>query len=64
MSIGFWAKRPENISRVKVKIRYKADFAWAALEICDANQIHVRFEKTMRDITQDRLLCFIMKMLF
>jgi len=51
-------KRPENISRVKVKIRYKADFAWAALEICDANQIHVRFEKTMRDITPGQIAVF------
>ena len=49
---------PKNIDRVKVKIRYKADFAWAALETHGTKSIHVRFEKQMRDITPGQIAVF------
>ena len=51
-------EQPENINRVTVKIRYKADFAWAVLEINGYNQVHVRFEKLMRDITPGQTAVF------
>lgn len=51
-------ERPENISRVKVKIRYKADFAWASVEVSVNDTIHVRFEKIMRDITPGQIAVF------
>jgi tRNA-specific 2-thiouridylase len=51
-------EKPENVERVKVKIRYKADFAWAALEISSDNRIHVQFEKLMRDITPGQIAVF------
>jgi tRNA-specific 2-thiouridylase len=51
-------EKPENIERVRIKIRYKADFAWAALKIGIDNRIHVRFEKLMRDITPGQIAVF------
>jgi tRNA-uridine 2-sulfurtransferase len=51
-------ERPENTERVKIKIRYKADFAWAVLDAGIDNRIHVRFEKLMRDITPGQIAVF------
>jgi len=50
--------KPENIKDVKVKIRYKADFAWATLEFGIVDQVHVRFEKLLRDITPGQIAVF------
>jgi tRNA-specific 2-thiouridylase len=51
-------KKPENIKRVKIKIRYKAVFAWATLELGVDDRVHVRFEKSLRDITPGQIAVF------
>ena len=49
---------PAGISRVEVKIRYKAAFAPAQYELLAEGSVRVKFDKPVRDITPGQLAVF------
>ena len=49
---------PSEPLRLQVKIRYKAALTWAWLSPLESNQVHVRFEHRLRDITPGQAAVF------
>lgn len=49
---------PETPLRVQVKIRYKAEPAWAMIGLLDDHRVQVKFEAPLRDITPGQAAVF------
>lgn len=51
---------PEARLRAQIKIRYKALEAWAEITPLENNQVHIRFDHPLRDITPGQAAVFYM----